>query len=145
VRVEAGPSFVPFIGPSQGVWRFQLTQEIPSTLTVEAGASSVDINLRDVPVTRVELKTGASSTKVIVPAHGVSLLDVDAGAASLNVRVPENTAARIRIKDGVGSAHVDTNRFPRLNSGFYQSSGYEAATDRADIDIEAGLGSVTVM
>lgn len=145
VRVEAGPSFVPFIGPSQGVWRFQLTQEIPSTLTVEAGASAVDINLRDVPVTRVELKTGASSTRVIVPAHGVSLLDIDAGAASLNVRVPENTAARIRIKDGVGSANVDTNRFPRLNSGFYQSSGYEAATDRADIDIEAGLGSVTVM
>ena len=144
VQVEAGPSFVPFLGPSQGVWRFQLTQEIPSTLIVESGASSLDIDLRDVPATRVELKTGASSSNVIVPAHGVSLLDVEAGAASVNIRIPEATAARIRVEEGVNSVSVDTNRFPRLDSGIYQSSTYETAADRSDINIEAGLGSVTV-
>jgi hypothetical protein len=145
VKVEAGPSFVPFIGPSQGIWRFQLTQEIPVTLIVEAGASSVSIDLKDVPASHVELKTGASSSNVTVPARGVSLLDIDAGAASVSVRVPEATAARIRVEQGVTSINVDTNRFPRLDSGFYQSSGYDTATDRADINIEAGLGSVTVV
>jgi hypothetical protein len=144
VQVEAGPSFVPFLGPSQGVWRFQLTQEIPSTLIVESGASSLDIDLKDVPATRVELKTGASSSNVTVPARGVSLLDVEAGAASVNIRVPEATAARIRVEEGVNSVSVDTDRFPRLDSGMYQSSNYDMATDRADINIEAGLGSVTV-
>src|ERR1051325_5864747 len=29
VRIEAGPSFVPFLGPSQGIWRFQLAQNVP--------------------------------------------------------------------------------------------------------------------
>jgi hypothetical protein len=145
VKVEAGPSFVPFIGPSQGIWRFQLTQEIPVTLIVEAGASSVSIDLKDVPASHVELKTGASSSNVTVPARGVSLLDIDAGAASVHIRVPETTAARIRVEQGVTSINVDTNRFPRLDSGFYQSSGYDTATDRADINIEAGLGSVTVV
>ncbi len=145
VKVEAGPSFVPFIGPSQGVWRFHLTQEIPLTLVVEAGASSLNIDLKDVLATRVELKTGASSSNVTVPARGVSLLDVEAGAASVNIRVPEGTAARIRVEEGVNSVHVDTNRFPRLDSGFYQSSGYDTSSDRAEINIEAGLGSVTVM
>jgi len=145
VKVEAGPSFIPFLGPSQGVWRFQLTQEIPLTLRVEAGASSVNIDLKDVLASRLELKTGASSSNVTVPARGVSLLDIDAGAASVNVHVPEGTEARIRVEQGVTSINVDTNRFPRLDSGFYQSSGYDAATDRADINIEAGLGSVTVM
>lgn len=144
VHVEAGPSFVPFLGPSQGVWRFQLTQEIPSTVVVESGASSLDINLRDVPATRVELKTGASSSNVTVPARGVSLLDVEAGAASVNIRVPEATAARIRVEEGMHAVSVDTSRFPRLDSGIYQSSSYETAVDRADINIEAGLGSVTV-
>lgn len=145
VKVEAGPSFIPFLGPSQGVWRFQLTQEIPLTLRVEAGASSVNIDLKDVLASRVELKTGASSSNVTVPARGVSLLDIDAGAASVNVRIPEATEARIRVEQGVTSINVDTNRFPRLDSGFYQSSGYDTATDRADINIEAGVGSVTVM
>jgi hypothetical protein len=144
VRVEAGPSFVPFLGPSQGVWRFQLTQEIPSTLVVESGASSLEIDLVDVPATRVELKTGASSSNVTVPARGVSLVDVEGGVASVNIRVPGTTAARIRVEEGVNSVNVDTNRFPRLDAGIYQSSNYDTAPDRADINIEAGLGSVTV-
>ncbi|RPJ18970.1 MAG: hypothetical protein EHM33_31065, partial [Chloroflexi bacterium] len=59
VKVEVGPSFVPFVGPSEGVWRFQLTQEVPLTLLVEAGASSLNIDLQDVLATRIELKTGA--------------------------------------------------------------------------------------
>jgi hypothetical protein len=75
VHVEAGPSFVPFLGPSEGVWRFQLTQEIPLTLIVEAGASQIDIDLRNVRATRIELKTGASSSNVVMPARGVSLLE----------------------------------------------------------------------
>jgi hypothetical protein len=144
VKVDAGPSFVPFISPSEGVWRFQLTQEIPVKLIVEAGASSLNIDLKDVPATHVELKTGASSSNVTMPARGVSLLDVEAGAASVNIRIPESTAARIRVKEGVTSVNVDTNRFPRLDSGFYQSSNYDTATDRAEINIESGLGSVSV-
>lgn len=144
VSVEAGPSFVPFIGPSGGVWRFQLTQEIPVTLIVEAGASSIDIDLKDVLATRVELKTGASSSSLVMPARGTSLLDVEAGAASVNIRVPEATAARIRVKEGVTAVNVDTDRFPRLDSGMYQSSDYDRAVDRAEINIESGLGSVSV-
>lgn len=144
VKVEAGPSFVPFIGPSQGIWRFQLTQEIPVTLIVEAGASSLDINLRDVQATRVELNTGASNSNVTLPARGASLLDVEAGMASVNIRVPEATAARIRVDEGVSAVTVDTNRFPRLDSRLYQSSNFDTSVDRAEINIESGLGSVSV-
>ena len=144
VKVEAGPSFVPFLGPSEGVWRFQLTQEIPLTLIVEAGASSVNIDLKDVLATRVELKTGASSANVTMPARAASLLDVEAGAASVNIRVPDGIAARIRVKEGVSAVNVNTNRFPRLDSGIYQSPNYDTAVDRAEINIESGLGSVSV-
>jgi hypothetical protein len=103
VQVEAGPSFVPFIGPSQGVWRYQLTREVPVTISIEAGASSLDIDLQNVLATHIELETGASSASVTLPAHGASLLDVEAGAASVSIRVPESTAARIRVKEGVTS------------------------------------------
>jgi hypothetical protein len=144
VHVEAGPSFIPFIGPSQGVWRFQLTQEIPLTLVLETGASSVNLDLKDVLATRVELKTGASSSSVTMPARGVSLLDVEAGAASVNIRVPEATTARIRVKEGVTASNVDTARFPRVASSIYQSSNYDVAADRVEINIESGLGSVSV-
>ena len=144
VRVEAGPSFVPFVGPSQGVWRFQLTQQVPVSLTVESGASSQNIDLTDVLATRLALKTGASSTNVTMPSRGASILDVEAGAASVNVRVPDVTAARIRVKEGVMAVNVDTNRFPRLDSGLYQSANFDQSQNRTEINIESGMGSVSV-
>ena len=144
VRVEAGPSFVPFIGPSQGVWRFQLSQEVPVLLTVEAGASSIEMDLREVQATHVELKTGASSSIVTLPTRGASILDVEAGAASVDIRVPEATAARIKAKEDMTSVNVDTNRFPRLDAGMYQSPNFEGAVNRAEINIRSGLGSVNV-
>ncbi len=144
VRVEAGPSFVPFIGPNEGVFRFQLTQAVPVLLNVESGASLLNIDLKDVMATRLSLKTGASSTNVTMPAHGVSLLDVESGVASLNIRVPESTAARIRVRDGATAMNVDTTRFPKLDSGFFQSPNYDTSTDRTEINIGGGLGSVTV-
>jgi hypothetical protein len=79
-----------------------------------------------------------------MPAHGASLLDVESGAASLNIRVPEATAARIRVKESVMALDVDTNRFPRLDSGIYQSSNFDTSSDRSEINIESGLGSVSV-
>ena len=144
VKVEAGPSLIPFIGPANGVWRYQITNEVPSTLIVEAGASQIDIDLKDVPATQIQLKTGASSANVTVPARGVSLMDVEAGAATISIRVPDSTAARIRVKQGVTAMSVDTNRFPQLDSGMYQSPNFDTAVDRAEINIEAGLGSVSV-
>ena len=144
VRVEAGPSFIPFVGPNEGVWRFKLTQDVPVMLTVESGASYQNIDLTDVRATRLALKTGASSTNVTMPGHGVSLLDVEAGAASINIRIPEATAGRIRVKEGVTAVNVDTNRFPRLDTGIYQSTNYDSSTDRAEINVETGLGSISV-
>lgn len=143
-KVSAGPSFIPFIGPSSGVWRFHLNQDIPLRLRVEAGASQIDLDFSDLHVTHARLNTGASATHLTVPARGASLLDIEAGAASLEIRVPENTAARIRVKEGVSSMNVDQNRFPRLDSGLYQSSGYDQSLNRSEITIEAGLGSITI-
>jgi hypothetical protein len=144
VRVEAGPSFVPFVGPNEGVWRFHVAQDVPVLMTVETGASSLSMDLRDVLLTRLVLKTGASSTNVTMPARGASLLDVEAGAASINIFVPESSAARVRVKEGVTAVNVDTNRFPRLDSGIYQSTNFDSSPDRTEINIEAGMGSVSV-
>ena len=143
VRVEAGPSFLPFIGPSEGIWRFQISRDLPVLLTVESGASSINIDLKDVLARHLAVKTGASSVNVTLPAQGVCLFDLDGGATTVNILVPEATAARIRV-DGVTSMDVDTNRFPRLERDIYQSTNFDEAGDRAEININSGLGKISV-
>ncbi len=144
VRVEAGPSFIPFVGPDGGIWRFQLAQDVPIQLTVESGASFMNIDLTDVLATRLALKMGASSASVTMPARGASLLDVESGAASINIRIPDVTAARIRVKEGLTTLNVDTTRFPQLDSGIYQSSNFDVSQNRTEINIGSGVGSITV-
>jgi len=144
VKVEAGPSLIPFIGPMDGVWRYQITQAVPVTLKIDAGASKLDIDLRDVLASHIELETGASSVNMTLPARGASILDVEAGAASIKIRVPDSIVARIQVEEGATALNVDTTRFPRLDSGLYQSANFDSATDRTEINIESGLGSITI-
>jgi len=143
-KVEAGPSFAPFVGPASGIWRFQLTQEVPLTLRIEAGANQLNVDLKDVLATYIQLKTGASSTHLTLPARGASLLDVEAGMASIDIRLPEGVAGRIRVKEGATALNVDMNRFPRLEGGIYQSVDFDKAENRAEVNLEAGFGAVTI-
>jgi len=144
VRIEAGASFIPFVGPANGVWSFQLTQEVPCTINVETGASQLDMDLTDVLASQVRLQTGASSSNVTLPAHGASILDLEAGAASIDIRVPEGVSARVRIKEGLTSMNVNTGRFPQLDSRMYQSPDFDTNPNHAEINVEAGLGSITI-
>lgn len=144
VHIEAGASFIPFVGPSDGTWRFQITQEVPVTLKVETGASQLDMDLTDVLASHIELETGASNSNVVMPARGASILDLEAGAASINITIPEGVSGRIRIKEGLTSLNVDNNRFPQIDSRMYQSSDFDTAANRAEISVEAGLGSITI-
>lgn len=143
VKVSTGPSFIPVLGPNEGLWHYQLTKDVPATLTIEAGASTFDVDLKDTLVSRVELKVGASTVDVTMPARGSSVLDIEGGAATFNVRIPEGTAARIDRTEGFVALTVDTNRFPESGTG-YQSSNFDTATDRVSIAIKAGVGTVNI-
>ena len=144
VRIEAGASFIPFIGPSGGVFRFQLSQEVPVNVSVETGASQLDMDLTDVLASEIRLQTGASNSNVTLPARGASHLDLEAGAASVNIRIPNGVSGRVRIKEGLTSLNIDTTRFPQVDTRLYQSADYDTAENRAEINIEAGVGSISV-
>ncbi len=145
VDIDAGPTFVPFIGPSGGVWRFQLTQEVPVTMKVDAGATNLDFDLTDVKLTFLGVDTGASSLKVNLPANaGSTLVDVESGAASLEFSVPQGVGARIRVEQGASSLNIDQSRFPMLSGGLYQSADYDSAANKVEINLEGGANSVNV-
>lgn len=125
-------------------WTIGLTGEIPLDLRLEGGASRTRLDLGDTKLRRLELKTGASETTVILPrAAGVTDVRAEAGAASLTFTVPTGVAARITSKMGLGSSQVDESRFLRMGDG-YQSTDYATAENRVDLDIQGGVGSVRI-
>jgi hypothetical protein len=144
-HVEAGPTFIPFIGPSSGVWRFQLNRDVPLSLIFEVGACNLTADLTDLIVTYAQLKTGASDSRLNLPEReGNTIVDIEAGAASMDIRIPPTVAARIRVKEGISSLNIDPVRFSRMDGGVYQSSGYDTSTNRAEININVGAGKIEI-
>ena len=126
-------------------WSVGLTGEVPIDLRVDTGAARAWLDLGELRVRSVELHTGASETRVRLPrAAGAMTLRADTGVASLTIEVPDGVAARIRSRMGLGSSQVDESRFPRSATG-YESRDYASATNRADIDLSGGVGSVRVI
>ncbi len=64
--------------------------------------------------------------------------------AAVHVLVPGGVAARIHTAAGLAGVAVDTGRFPRSGEHRYESPDYATAANRADIDIEAGMGSIEI-
>jgi len=142
VRIDAGPSILPFLGPEGGAWQFRLRPDVPMQLSVQAGASQLDLDLSNLQVSRFSYDGGASSLRLTLPARvPTALMEIQAGAASIEIRAPETVAVRFRTKS-VGSLHVNESRFPRLGAGLYQSADYDSAAHRIDIVVDGGATSI---
>jgi hypothetical protein len=145
VDIDAGPSSLPFIGPESGAWQFRLTNEVPVSMDVDAGATSLNFDLREVRLSRLDLDTGASSIRLVLPERAEnSFVEIDFGAASLDVTVPEGVALRLEMHGGASSLSIDETRFPRRSAGFYESADYPTATHRVEMRLEGGANSVTI-
>ncbi|MGQ9682406.1 MAG: hypothetical protein ACUVX9_07715 [Anaerolineae bacterium] len=126
-------------------WSLRLNRDVALALELEVGASDNRLDLAELQVNELILKTGASAADVTLPAHAVlTRVRIDAGAAGVKVRVPQSVAARIRAEGALAETAVDTVRFPRAGDGF-QSPDYDTAANRADIEIHAAVGSVQVL
>jgi hypothetical protein len=142
------PDWFRWPGPmfgTQGLnWDVRVNETVPLSILVESGASSTRLDLTDLKVTDLTIKTGASSTAMVLPAHaGFTRAHVSSGAASVDITVPSGVAARVRGAMGVGSLDVDQRRFPRHN-GSYESPDYETAENKVELVVEGGVGSARV-
>lgn len=125
-------------------WTVQLNEDVPLSLDFETGASRSEVDLTDLKVTEVKIETGASATTMTLSARaGFTKVAVEAGAAAMDLRVPGGVAARIVSKGGLSSVRVDQARFPGTGTRF-ESPDYATAANRVEIELETGVGSVSV-
>lgn len=125
-------------------WAMGLTGEVPLDLRLDTGASKATVDLVDLRIRLLEIRSGAAETRVRLPARaGQSWVRTETGVASLVLEVPPGVAARIRTKMALGRTDIDERRFPRAMDGF-MSPDYERSPNRIEIEIQGGVGSVSV-
>jgi len=125
-------------------WDIGLTADVPLDLRLDTGASRATIDLVELRVRLLEIRTGASETRVRLPARaGQSWVRTETGVSSLSIEVPPGVAARVRTRMALGRTDVDERRFPRTVDGFV-SPDYDSNPNRIEIDVQGGVGAVSI-
>lgn len=124
-------------------FRIDFNPGVELELDFHTGATDSRLDLEDLLVRSLELKTGASSTTVIAPSRGHTVASVDAGAASVEFRVPGGVAARISVDAGLADVDIDTTRFLPSGGG-YESPDYTTSVNRLELRIKGGVAGFKV-
>ena len=121
-----------------------LNRDIVWDVRVQGGAVESELDLGDLRVRDLSVDLGASVVRVQLPeAAGQTTARFKTGMASVQIEVPSKVAARIASRGGLSTFKVDERRFPKQGN-YYVSPGWETAQNRVDLDIDAGLATVTV-
>lgn len=141
VRIDQGPFGGFRFGPG-GASHVQVhvANDVPTSLTVDAGAGEFVIDLSDTKVTDARVNVGAASLHVVLPrATGDVPVTISAGASSVVIEIPDGVEARITTSGGLTSTRYDN---PRISGS--ETSGYATAKDRVTVRVTSGASSVVV-
>jgi hypothetical protein len=123
-------------------WRVGLNTRVPLSLDVNAGVNRSQLDLKGLELTHLGVNVGVGDAEVLLPGKGSYDVSIDGGVGAVRLEIPEETEARIRVDGGLGSVSVG-GRYERQGK-FYVTRGYGAATDKVDVDINGGVGSITI-
>jgi len=136
--------FFPFArGDREARWELNLTSRVPLTLVVDAGAGKAHLDLRDLDVRELEFNAGVGETTILFPRSGQTVARVDGGVGAITLEVPEDMPARITVDTGIGDVNMD-RRFQRRGDGVYETPGFSREESYLELEVDIGVGSVTV-
>ncbi len=141
LKEEGNPAAI--IGASNSRWDVRLYPQIPLSLQINGGIGRVDLDLGALNVTSLDINAGVGSVTVATPKAGAMRIKINGGVGSATITIPPEVAARIRVDSGLGGIRIDESRFPKSDK-IYQSADYASATNKVEIDVDGGVGSVTI-
>jgi hypothetical protein len=128
-----------------------LSERVPWDIGIDSGVSSLEMDLSEVEVASLTLKTGVSSNRIrlgdVVPGRTEGNVNVQTGVSSVTLLVPEGAEARIESQSGL-TGHSISRDFESLGGNVWQTDDFERARSSGDgvwiITVKAGLGTFTV-
>ena len=137
-----GRVWSPFSRSLEENWRIGLSTRIPLSLDINSGVNRSRLDLTGLKLRRLALNAGVGDSEVTLPDAGAYEVSINGGVGAVKLEIPERMEARIRVDGGLGA--IDVGRRYEHQGKYYVTEGYAAAEDKADIEIDGGVGSITI-
>lgn len=123
-------------------WHLRLTPGLPLALEVTSGAGRTTLDLTGLDLTELTLSAGVGETIVTFPGAGALTAVLNTGVGNTTLMLPPDLPARLTVRSGLTNLSVPA-RFSRSDN-VYTTPGFAPDGDYLDLELNAGLGNVTV-
>lgn len=121
-----------------------VARNLPTSLKIDAGASSVKGDLSELRLNELTLDTGASSVDLKLGDKENELnVAIDTGVSSITLRIPKLTGVRVEYDGGLSSTNFAG--LDKKENGLYESTGYESAEKKITISSDIGVSSFKIV
>ena len=131
-------------GGAQNVLSVILGRKMPTSVSIDAGASSINADLSEVKVESLKIDSGASSIKAklgtLAPQMDVT---IDTGVSSVEVQLPSTAGVKLVLDGGLSSKSLPEG-LTEMEEGVYRSRNYDDATYKISLAIDMGVSSLKI-
>lgn len=115
-------------------WTVRVASDVPTILTMNAGAGDFAVDLSGIAVVQARIQIGAAQARIVLPRpNGTVEVRVSGGATQLTFMPPPGVEYRLETSGGLTS--VD---------GRTESPGFATASDRVLVRFSGGASSVRI-
>ncbi len=123
-------------------WDLRLSPRVGLSLDVNVGAGDATLDLDGLDIRNLTVETGAGRTTVILPGEGDFEAKISGGLGQVVIEIPEGMAARVQVDRGLGDVSA-SSRFDR-DGDTYVTDDWQSNDNRVDLEIQVGVGQVTI-
>lgn len=129
-----------------------LSEDVVWDLDISAGVTEYDIDLTDLMLSALVLDAGVSDGTVTLGDSDAAGIDegipveIESGVSALRIRIPEGDNVRVTIQQGLTGVDMrgSWDRDRDEDTSVYESDRFDDDGAYWDIEIQAGIGGITV-
>ncbi|MCL6472756.1 MAG: DUF5668 domain-containing protein [Firmicutes bacterium] len=149
LRIAPNPITSRFVvGSRARRWRVLLSRDLEWTLDVDNSVSTCWLDLSDLKVTKLSLKSGVGNSTVrFGDKVDEANADIDAGVSGIRLEMPKSAGIRVRTNGGLSSTrfeNIDLRRVNTTGNAVYETPNFDSAARKIIIDINLGISSFIV-
>jgi len=131
------------MGPGERyAWNFGFHPDVKLDLNIDAGMGDVNLDLRALTLESVKVNAGMGTVTIKLPKTGKFDVNVDSGMGTVVIEVPAGMGVRLQTETAIVGRNLPAGY--TQNNNRYTSPNYSTAENRADIQVDLGLGSITI-
>ncbi len=137
-------SFVNVQGQPTNSAEVLLNSKVQWQVHLVGGATTATVDLRTAKLAGLDFAAGVTRIELwLPPAKGTLAVRLSGGASEFVIHAAKPAPARVQVANGAGSVVVDGATKSGVAGGtVVASGGWDTATDRYDVNIASGIGSV---